>query len=160
LITPELIVFDLDFTLWDCGGNWCDCLSPPFQARAEKITDRNGRSIRLYEDVPTIFEQCDRDGVAMAVASRTEQPEWARDLLNLLEITTRFEFSEIYPSSKLRHFAALQSASGIDYEKMLFFDDELRNIDEVSRLGVRCVHVPAGLDGELFQDARQRFADK
>jgi magnesium-dependent phosphatase 1 len=95
---PELIVFDLDFTLWDCGGTWCDCLSPPFRARDGEITDRTGRNIHLYEDVPSILDQCRRNGVPIAVASRTEQPEWARELLDLLSITDRFSFAEIYPS--------------------------------------------------------------
>ena len=25
-----LLVFDLDFTLWDAGGTWCDQTKPPF----------------------------------------------------------------------------------------------------------------------------------
>ena len=47
----ELVVFDLDFTLWDCGGTWCDCLSPPFMVRDQRILDRTGRWIvaRLSE---------------------------------------------------------------------------------------------------------------
>lgn len=155
---PELIVFDLDFTLWDCGGTWCDCLSPPFRSRGGAISDRTGRSIRLYQDVHDILESCDHHDVPIAIASRTEQPDWARELLDLLAVTHRFAFAEIYPSTKLRHFAALHQASGIDYQRMMFFDDETRNIREVSQLGVCCIHVPDGIDQELFQAAHQQFA--
>lgn len=32
--------------------------------------------------------------------------------------------NEIYPGSKLTHFKAIHNRSGIDYEDMLFFDNE------------------------------------
>ena len=151
---PKLIVFDLDFTLWDCGGTWCDCLCPPFHIADGRIVDRTGRHVRLYEDVEQILAFCDEEAVPFAVASRTEQPEWARELLDLLEITERFRFSEIYPSSKVRHFSSLTNDSGLEYSEMLFFDDEQRNIREVSELGVTCIFVPDGMNWELFHSAR------
>lgn len=146
-------MFDLDFTLWDCGGTWCDCLSPPFRLQEERVLDRNGRHVQLYADVLDILEHCDTQNIAFAVASRTEQPVWANELLNLLGITHRFAFSEIYPSSKLRHFAALQQASGFEYTEMLFFDDEMRNIREVSKWGVTSIHVAGGMTMQLFHDS-------
>ncbi|TWT80162.1 Acid Phosphatase [Planctomycetes bacterium CA13] len=156
---PKLIVFDLDFTLWDCDGTWCDCLSPPFGLRGGKVTDRTGRMVRLYDDVAMILDECKRGRVPIAVASRTEQPRWAQMLLDLLEITNRFSFAEIYPTTKLKHFAALQESSGIPFEKMLFFDDEMRNISEVSQLGVTSIHVADGLTEALFRDGCQQFAE-
>lgn len=147
---PELIVFDLDFTIWDCGGTWCDCLCPPFTRKEGKVTDNAGRAVRMYQDIPEVLDFCDSKSIPMAVASRTEQPAWARELLGLLEIRDRFAFAEIYPSSKRKHFRALGEASGIPYENMLFFDDELRNINECSTLGVTCIHVPRGFERSLF----------
>lgn len=155
---PRLIVFDLDFTLWDCGGTWCDCLSPPFARDGQRIVDRTQRHVRLYEDVPEIFAHCDRQQIPIAAASRTEQPKWARELLELLEVSDRFAFAEIYPASKLRHFAALQKDSGLAYEEMLFFDDEMRNIREVSELGVSCIFVPEGIHARLFQESLASFS--
>lgn len=155
---PQLIVFDLDFTLWNCGGTWCDCLSPPFRADGRRIEDSGGRLVRLYDDVHEILSHCDDHAISIALASRTGQPTWARDLLQHLDITHRFTFAEIYPSSKLRHFAALQKASGLAYEEMLFFDDEMRNIEEVSGLGVTSVFVDDGLTAELFHARLGEFA--
>lgn len=48
----RLAVFDLDFTVWDAGGVWSDCLLPPFrvkggQARAGYV--QNGFSRRHLE---------------------------------------------------------------------------------------------------------------
>lgn len=156
---PRLIVFDLDFTLWDCGGTWCDCLSPPFRQQHGQIVDRTGRHVRLYDDVDAILAYCDQHEITMGLASRTEQPRWASELLDMLDITHRFPFAEIYPSSKLRHFAALQKATGWDYASMLFFDDEMRNIREVGELSVTSIYVREGLSNELFHDSLQQFAD-
>lgn len=155
---PSLIVFDLDFTLWDCGGTWCDCLSPPFRFAGEQIVDRTGRHVRLYRDVHPILDHCDEQDIAMALASRTEQPPWARELVGMLGIAERFAHAEIYPSSKLVHFEALQEDSGVPYEEMLFFDDEMRNIREVSTLGVTCVYVSDGMTRAVFDEGLEQLA--
>ncbi|MEE2935910.1 MAG: magnesium-dependent phosphatase-1 [Planctomycetota bacterium] len=158
MVLPKLIVFDLDFTLWDCGGTWCDCLAPPFTVRNHRIWDRGDRQIRLYNDVSSILDQCDTNGTPMALASRTEQPPWARELLDLLGLSQRFVHAEIYPSSKLMHFAEIQKASGIEFAEMLFFDDEMRNIREVSNLGVTSILVKEGITRQLFDDALRKHA--
>ena len=41
---------------------------------------------------------------------------------------------------------------------MVFFDDEMRNITEVSRLGVTSVFVESGMSIELFQTGLSRYA--
>jgi magnesium-dependent phosphatase 1 len=46
-----------------------------------------------------------------------------------------FDYLQIYPGSKIRHFEKLHQQTGIAYEDMVFFDDESRN-REVERLGV------------------------
>lgn len=46
-----------------------------------------------------------------------------------------FENLQIYPGSKLAHFRALNQDLGINFDDMLFFDDEPRN-GEVEKLGV------------------------
>jgi len=158
LSAPRLVVFDLDFTLWDCGGTWCDCLSPPFGRHDGQVVDRGQRHIRLYDDVRPILSQCDAHQIPFAIASRTEQPDWARQLLDLLAVTDRFAYAEIYPSSKLRHFEALRESSGVEFADMVFYDDEMRNIREVSDLGVTCIHVPDGLDEALFQHGLAQHA--
>lgn len=155
---PRLIVFDLDFTLWDCDGTWCDCLSPPFTLKAGQVLDARRRPVKLYSDVRKILDHCDQQNWDMALASRTEQPEWATALTELLGIAHRFRYSEIYPTSKVVHFSELQKASRLHFQQMLFFDDEFRNIAEVSSLGVCCIHVTQGLSEQIFKKALQQFS--
>lgn len=149
----RLIVFDLDFTLWDAGGTWCDQLTPPFQRNNGRVLDRDGARVRLYQDVKGILDWCDAEGLDMALASRTYEPTTARRLLDLFEIRDRFAYEEIYPSSKDRHFKALEKQTGLAYEQMVFFDDEKRNIREVGQLGVTSVHVSDGVTWDVFRTA-------
>ena len=158
---PPLVVFDLDFTLWDCGGLWIDCTSPPFHLDDEgRVRDRQDRHFRLYPEVPGILDQLEAAGCLLGLASRTEQPAWAREVLDLMGIRQRFQFEEIYPGSKVRHFEALRSRSGLDFSAMLFFDDEHRNIVEVGDLGVAAVHVSRGMNRKLLERGLNASADR
>ena len=67
---PNLIVFDLDFTLWDCGGTWCDCLTPPFRKHHDQILDRGDRHVTFYSEVLAILDFFDAKQVTAALASR------------------------------------------------------------------------------------------
>ncbi len=147
-----LIVFDLDFTLWDCGGTWCDHTNPPYYRQNGIVRDDDDRKIRLYDDVFQILEQLDRRQIPLAVASRTTTPDWASELMDLFDIKRFFKYFEIYPGSKINHFYALKAKTGLSYRDMIFFDDEYRNIDEVSRLGVRTVFVQDGINEGLMKE--------
>lgn len=156
---PKLVVFDLDLTLWECGSAvWCDCLQPPFHRNSQSVFDRQGNEIRLFEDVIDVLTQLDELEIPIAIASRTHQPGWARELLELLGIEHRFAFSQIYPEAKFSHFASLREDSGYAYEDMIFFDDEMRNIRDISQLGVHCVHVSEGVTQLLFDQTLLTFA--
>ncbi|NVK58236.1 MAG: magnesium-dependent phosphatase-1 [Alteromonadaceae bacterium] len=148
----KVIVFDLDFTLWDCGGVWIDCSQPPFVKQDNRIIDGRGKHMRLYEDVHRILEHCKTQEYGCALASRTTEPDWAERLLELLNIEHYFHYQQIYPGSKVAHFKALKSAFECEYHEMVFFDDEMRNIDEIERLGVKAVNVPNGLNWTLFKN--------
>lgn len=155
---PSLVVFDLDFTLWDCGGLWVDCTRPPFRTLEDGlIVDSIGRWMSLYPDVIEILDEIEAIGIPMALASRTEKPDWARDLLSRFGIRKRFAFEEIYPSSKVRHFNAIALKADISLSEMIFFDDEERNIREVSELGVFAVHARAGMNFDLWNHAAGVF---
>lgn len=147
----KLVVFDLDFTLWDSGGVWCDCLQPPFEKRDDRVYDSAGSLVKVYEDIPWALQALESAGYDIAIASRTSQPTWARELLGLLGLRHHFAYEEIYPSSKLRHFTELKASTAYDYSEMLFFDDEARNIEEVGVLGVRCILVRNGFSRGLLE---------
>jgi magnesium-dependent phosphatase 1 len=168
---PKLFVFDLDLTLWACEGTWIDtCSGPPFKL------DTNSTKLKPYARARdggkcTLYDQCwiilhaliklKQEGadIKLAVASRTEEPDWARKLLRVLNIYDWFDYEEIYPTTKERHFESLRKRSGIEYKEMIFFDDEYRNIVAVSKIGVVSVFVDEGngMSFENFLEGLKRF---
>ncbi|KAI8961395.1 magnesium-dependent phosphatase-1 [Daldinia sp. FL1419] len=162
---PRAIVFDLDYTLWPfwVDTHVYPPLRPNVTHSA--CTDKIGETFAFYDDVPSILHGLARSGIKLGVASRTHAPDLGREMLKLLHIppaSTLLDESgadggsgssnskkdkvrkaieffdaglEIYPSSKIQHFKALNKRTGIPYTEMLFFDDESRNRDTES-LGV------------------------
>ena len=147
----KLFVFDLDFTLWNAGGTWCDHTNPPFRRVNSHVEDSYGSRIVLYPDVLRILNQLKANNYTMALASRTGEPSWAVQLLKLFEIDHFFEYKEIYPGSKITHFHKLQKQTGIPFSNMVFFDDEMRNIHDVGSLGVKAVFVEEGISGQMIE---------
>ena len=77
--------------------------------------------------------------LCVGVASRSDEPSWARECLrkffvcagvSMMDVVTE-ERCEIYKGSKRDHFAALSRKTGIAYDKMCFFDDDMSNIRDV-----------------------------
>lgn len=148
-VMKKLFVFDLDFTLWDAGGTWCDCTIPPYRIKDEKVVDTEGAQIKLYPDVIHILKTLKSEGIKVAVASRTNAPKSAKQLMKLLEIEDLVDYAEIYPKQKTHHFKKIAKRSGLQYYQMIFFDDEIRNIKDVEAIGVDCIHVSDGINTEL-----------
>ncbi len=140
----KLFVFDLDFTIWDAGGTWCDCTYPPYKMNGNHIQDIDGRLIKMYPDVPEILMHLENENKHVSAASRTNAPEIANELLTMFGIHNYFMHPQIYPGSKVMHFERLHKNFGIPYKEMVFFDDEYRNIREVSQLGVSCEYLEYG----------------
>ncbi|KAK4625414.1 Putative magnesium-dependent phosphatase [Fulvia fulva] len=146
---PKMIVFDLDYTLWPF---WVDThISGPLKATKDGLTvkDRYGESCGFYNDVASILYHIKAKGIVLGAASRTCAPDLAREMLSMLRTPKEeqdegskartaislFDHLEIYPGDKRTHFGKLQKKSGLEYEEMLFFDDESRN-KNVEELGV------------------------
>ena len=116
--------------------------------------------MKLFPAMKEIIQQIknDREGrfanTKFAVASRTQSVEWAHDLLEQFELKELFDYIEIFPGDKKRHFSNLKSVSGIDYKDMIFFDDarygRYGNCEPVSNLGVLSVHCPNGMYEETI----------
>jgi magnesium-dependent phosphatase 1 len=156
---PSLIVFDLDYTLWPF---WVDThVSAPVKPKDKNtvMVDRWNESFTFYSEVPAVLHAARQRNIPMSLASRTSAPELANDMLRGLVIPnplgsqaekknekevkaeSYFVHPQIFPGSKTTHFQRLQAAlmkSGkeVAFADMLFFDDEARNRNVESELGV------------------------
>ncbi|GAU24075.1 hypothetical protein TSUD_388680 [Trifolium subterraneum] len=141
-ILPKLVVFDLDYTLWPF---YCEC-------RSKRETPS------LYPHAMGILLALKHKGIDIAIASRSPTADIAKAFLNKLGITSFFVAQEIYSSwsHKTDHFQRIHSTTGIPFNSMLFFDDENRNIQAVSKMGVTSILVDDGVNlGALSQGLTQ-----
>ncbi|XP_062608235.1 magnesium-dependent phosphatase 1-like [Saccostrea cucullata] len=131
---PKILVFDLDYTLWPF---WIDThYDAPFKKISKTdVKDRHGNNVPYYQAVPRILEKLKRDGFKVGVASRTSCTGEAKELIKCFEWDQYFDYVQIYPGTKTTHFTKIKRDSGIEFQDMIFFDDEHRNIRDVSKLG-------------------------
>ncbi|KAL6249859.1 hypothetical protein RBB50_003715 [Rhinocladiella similis] len=136
----------------------------PHPQHNTQMLDRWGESFSFYSDVPSILASGKERGITLSLASRTHAPDLAMDMLRGLHVPSSttiavpndskppstkplraidfFTHSQIYPGSKTTHFRRIQAATGkhggasVAYEDMLFFDDEGRNRNVETELGV------------------------
>ncbi|KAL8344001.1 hypothetical protein RB601_004492 [Gaeumannomyces tritici] len=156
-------------------------------AARDAATDKVGDTFSFYPDVPRMLYTLPAVGVRLAVASRTHAPDLAREMLKLLHIPPggggggeplpgsssthhnsrekskrALDFFdgggvEAHPSSKVRHFEAIQRRTGLPYSEMLFFDDEARNRDVEQALGVLFCHVRDGMTWDELDKGVRRW---
>ncbi len=149
----RLIIFDLDFTLWNAGGKKCKESMPPYKKLDDFIEDAAGLKIKLYQGVKELLQELHNKKIQMAVASKTDNPPISLELMKLFDIDRYFVAAELYPGSKAVHVDKIHQLTGVDYADMLFFDDEMVNVKDVDAQGVQSFCVDNGVTPELVKKA-------
>ncbi|KAH7460667.1 hypothetical protein PRNP1_006080 [Phytophthora ramorum] len=161
---PELVVFDLDFTMWFPAMDELHGEKITKDPVTGNVTDAVGEQVHFYPEIHAVLSVLKSDPqfrhTKVGVASRTEEIENANTCLQLMDVSLRGEdggeavskslgsmadFVTVFPGSKTTHFKQLHEQSGVAFEDMLFNDDEQGNVQDVSALGVVCSHCPEGL---------------
>lgn len=156
---PKIAVFDLDHTCWPFAVDSYQYV-PPYHFYQGKLVDNNNQEIKSYPDFPKIFQMLQSNSIKVAVASRTTYPSGAYRLLDLLDWNKYINYYQIYPGKKTKHFQKIKEESGFDYQEMIFFDDEERNIVDVGALGVYAVYVDpyTGATESIVLESLEKFA--
>lgn len=161
---PELVVFDLDFTMWFPAMDELHNEKITKDLVTGDVTDVIGWQVHFYPEIHAVLSVLKTDpqfcDTKIGVASRTEEVETAKKVLRLMDVVLRGEdggeagkrplgdmanFVTVFPGSKTTHFQQLKEQSGIAFEDMLFNDDDEENVHDVGALGVVCSHCPEGL---------------
>ena len=168
---PKLIGFDLDGCVWSpemyelWGGG------APFRREAvcNELKDKNWNTVRLLAATENIMHALHTDprfaATKVAWVSCCDEPRWAAECLDkfttsdgVTPLSQCAHSSQIYKHNKQVHFQRLKEEfDGIEFEQMLFFDNELGNIRNVSKIGVKCVHSPDGLTMEAWEQGLSLF---
>ncbi|KAF8032070.1 hypothetical protein BT93_D1090 [Corymbia citriodora subsp. variegata] len=144
-VLPRLVVFDLDYTLWPF---YCEC--------------RNKREMpSLYPHAKGILYALKDKGIDVAIASRSPTPDIAKTFLEKLSLKSMFVAQEVFSSwsHKTEHFQRIHSRTGVPFNSMLFFDDEDRNIEAVSKMGVTSILVGNGVNLGAFRQGLAKFSE-
>lgn len=153
----DLIVFDLDYTLWPF---YVDCSDPPFTKTKTDIVDACKAKVESYPQATHILQTLSSLGYKIGIASRTGAIKDARELINLFGWQQYINYQEIYPGCKVSHFTQLKNQSGIPFERMLFFDDEERNIIDINRIGSVAVLVDQEINTNVVAEGLEYFVRK
>jgi magnesium-dependent phosphatase 1 len=141
---PRIIVFDLDACCWT-PELYQIGRGAPFKYDGTKCeaTASGGDRVRLLGDVRSIWGELHSSELwrqtDVAIASRCDEPKWARELLSKFEVlpgvtmidVANPELVQIHSGNKKTHFAEISKSSGVAYADMLFFDDDPWNIEQV-----------------------------
>ncbi|KAL3538711.1 hypothetical protein ACH5RR_002077 [Cinchona calisaya] len=141
---PRLVVFDLDYTLWPFC---CECRS-------------KHEMPSLYPHAKGILHALKDKSIDVAVASRSPTADIANTFLDKLGIKSMFVAKEIFSSwiHKTDHFHRINQRTGVPYNAMLFFDDENRNIEAVSKMGVTSILVRKGVTLSSLREGLSKFS--
>jgi magnesium-dependent phosphatase 1 len=190
---PKLIVFDLDGCLWKPelyelarrkrkGEN---APPPPQQSPFSSLAGGNrcrsqvGSVVTLHADVPSILHELSTaeewSDTELAISSRTDQPEWARELLGLFTLPISSKRSNDTPRTlkeviggpwemvsterKVLHFERISEQTNIPLEQIMFFDNDIGNCKSVSRMGVT-VGLAAPLTRTIFDRTVAKYPVK
>lgn len=117
-----------------------------------------GNIVNPYPEVTEILKELKEAGIVLGVASRTSEIKGARRLIETLGWDKYLTHKEIFPGCKVSHFNNLTASSKIPLEQMLFFDDEERNIRDLTAHGVVCVLVDdSGVNRSTLRDGLLKF---
>jgi magnesium-dependent phosphatase 1 len=99
-------------------------------------------------------------GVYVGSGSSTAAPDIVRELLRVLVVAPSnrpvveyFNSLQIRPGSKTIHVQRVRDQLGIEFEDMIFFDDEIRNKNVERELGVFTFIVRNGITIEVIEEA-------
>jgi len=171
-VHPSFIVLDLDDTVW-CGD--VDMTSgPPFKTDGRRLpilAQKGGHGDKLipFPDVPEVFDWIEEKGLKVLVSTHTYKPEWANEVLSLLQTARGTPYSdllamplgkEVQKKTKDVHLKLLAASVGCECADMVFFDDKDCNVRDGSRVGATSCTTAEGLSWATFVECLKRFAQK
>ena len=176
---PKLIIFDLDGCLWRpemyellhfSGG--AGAPFTPSESDPKVLLSRKGEPVYLLGNVRQVMQELYLEprwkDVKVGISSRTDQPDWARELLKKFQVDHddgTFCLDDIFQGGpiqisydgKANHFRKIASETGVAFKDMLFFDNEFGNCKDVSSLGVTVAYCPKGVDTSIWEAAVDAF---
>ena len=121
---------------------------------------RKPRVLSLYKDVRRTIEWCVEQGLELSICSKSSNYDGAEMILSCLGLWDLFKYPQIYGARKTFHFRNLRGCTNMSYSDFLFFDDDSKNIDVCSGIGVSCslVDKAVGFNGQTLLNALRKYS--
>lgn len=110
--------------------------------------------------------QADGMDIQAAVASKTDEPEWAKICMEYMAIDDGSSLASCFGSrveisygSKVGHITRLHKQTGVPFHQIAFFDNEYGNIRAVATAlpQVKCYYTRDGMTREAWETAKVDF---
>lgn len=172
---PQLLIIDLDQTLWPFDAARPQYGFPHRASRgAVDVVHCVGTTAAPFREAVAIVRRARDRGWKVGVASANPRRDVCESLLHHLDLLGKGaardggrgcvepEHVEIYPGSKTRHLERLAASSEVAPRDMLFFDDRAQNIRTAQHLGVTAVLVDPrwGLTEAAFAQGCARWQEQ
>ena len=149
-----IFAFELDNTLWECGGERHDILEAPFEKKSlisGLIKDKRGKRLYPYPEIKTILTQIKDSGYTIVFLANTEKPECTRQLVKIAEIDHLPDITVFNLKNKKEQINELMSDTGCTPEDIIYFDSCRENTHLVRPMGVNTFLIPdEGLTHDTF----------
>jgi magnesium-dependent phosphatase-1 len=146
-----IFIFELDFTLWDCDKVKHYMLKPPFKKKMNSIVDVNDKKITPYPEIFTILEQIKEANYGIVLTAKTRIPEHTREFVKLAGLSGYPDITIFNDDTKKDQLASLMTLTDIPPSKIIYFDSNPYNIEQVKPFGIHTFLIPdEGLTYDTF----------
>ena len=157
----------LDGDLADKSGTKVKLIGDVREIMHELKTDPkwSHTTIGKFNQKCIIFFNTSTTDLFVAIASKCNEPSWAEECLDKFELPGRLKLRsvfnpnliEIYYGNKQHHLKAIGSKANIDVKDMIFFDNQMDNCRDVSKIGSTVCYTPDGVTRKAFDTVVTAF---
>lgn len=134
-------------------------VSPPFRLSNGSVLDAHGRTVKPFPEVQEVLKHLKSLNYEMAIASRTHATQEANKLVELFGWNKYFSYKEIYPGRKTTHISKISKDSGVPLNQIIFFDDETRNINDLTTMKVCSILANNGVNAHVISKGFDTFVE-
>lgn len=135
-------LFELDFTLWDCGDIPHSRLHLPLQKNMHMVKDQAGKLVNASQDIFRIMDELKEAGYGIGYLASSPIPECTEKLLSYLGLEPYPDKVIFTDQNRKDQFKAFMEETGATADKMIYFDSSRENVEIAKSLNIISFLIP------------------